>query len=154
MSDAYETFTAYPRKRKKLSEGDSIASNTGHHMEDSIMKDADFMFLKKDKQAEIKTPKERDSIDLLELVCQLHSRSLMHQTKILHDAYVEVRQELELRITKLESEKEKEAVDLLEWMFNAGVIPGMDYNSKVMCWIYQGEEMTSEQLYKQFKQRK
>jgi hypothetical protein len=46
----------------------------------------------------MKTPKERDTLDLLELVCQLHSRSLNAGTKAMHDAYVEARQELESRI--------------------------------------------------------
>ena len=46
----------------------------------------------------MKTPKERDTLDLLELVCQLHSRSLNTGTKAMHDAYVEARQELESRI--------------------------------------------------------
>ena len=105
--------------------------------EDSIMKDAEFMFLKNAKQVEIKTPKERDSIDLLELVCQLHSRSLMHQTKILHDAYVEARQELESRITNIESEKQKEAVEFGEW------------TRKHDLFI----EFTISELYKQFKQK-
>lgn len=46
----------------------------------------------------MKTPKERDTLDLIELVCQLHSRSLNTGTKVMHDAYVEARQELESRI--------------------------------------------------------
>lgn len=46
----------------------------------------------------MKTPKERDTLDLLELVCQLHSRSLNTGTKEIHDAYMEARQELERRI--------------------------------------------------------
>ena len=45
----------------------------------------------------MKTVKERDDLDLLTLVCELHARSLMHQTKVLHDASVEARQELEAR---------------------------------------------------------
>ena len=45
-----------------------------------------------------KPVKERDTLDLLELVCQLHSRSLNIGTKEMHDAYVEARQELESRI--------------------------------------------------------
>ena len=43
--------------------------------------------------------KERDTLSLLELVCQLHSRALMHPSKEMHDAYIEARRELEERIT-------------------------------------------------------
>jgi hypothetical protein len=46
----------------------------------------------------MKTVKERDDLDLLTLVCELHARSIMHMTKELHDASVEARQELESRI--------------------------------------------------------
>lgn len=46
----------------------------------------------------MKTVKERDDLDLLTLVCELHARSLMYMTKELHDANVEARQELESRI--------------------------------------------------------
>jgi len=46
----------------------------------------------------MKTVKERDDLDLLELVCELHSRSIMYMTKELHDASIEARQELESRI--------------------------------------------------------
>lgn len=45
-----------------------------------------------------KPVKERDDLDLLELVCQLHSRSLAYPSKDMHDAYVEARQEMEARI--------------------------------------------------------
>jgi len=47
---------------------------------------------------EPKLVESRDTLDLLELVCQLHSRSLNVGTKEMHDAYVEARQELESRI--------------------------------------------------------
>ena len=46
---------------------------------------------------EIKPVKERDNLDLLELVCQLHSRALQYPSKEMHDAYVEARKELETR---------------------------------------------------------
>lgn len=49
----------------------------------------------------IKTPKERDNMDLLELVCQLHSRALRVGTKEMHDAYLEARVELEYRLNGL-----------------------------------------------------
>lgn len=47
----------------------------------------------------LKTVKERDTLDLFELVCQLHSRALNQpKNKDMHDAYVEARQEMERRI--------------------------------------------------------
>ncbi len=49
----------------------------------------------------MKTLKERGNLDLLELVCQLHSRSLRYNTKELHDAYIEARQEMESRLNEL-----------------------------------------------------
>lgn len=46
-----------------------------------------------------KSVEERDTLDLLELVCQLHSRALNQpKNKDMHDAYVEARQEMERRI--------------------------------------------------------
>jgi len=45
----------------------------------------------------MKTLKERDNLDLLELVCQLHSRAL-GGTKEMDDTYVDARQELEMRL--------------------------------------------------------
>jgi hypothetical protein len=47
---------------------------------------------------EIKSPKEGDSIDLLELVCQLHSRALAYPSEDMHNAYIEARNELEKRL--------------------------------------------------------
>lgn len=48
---------------------------------------------------ELKPPKSRDTLDLLELVCQLHSRGLAHPSnRDLHNAYVEAREEMERRI--------------------------------------------------------
>lgn len=47
---------------------------------------------------EIKNPKELTNLDLLELVCQLHSRVLEFASKEMHDAYIEARQELEARL--------------------------------------------------------
>jgi len=47
----------------------------------------------------LKTPAERDNLDLLELVCQLHHRSIMAGTREMHDAYMEARLELESRLT-------------------------------------------------------
>jgi len=46
----------------------------------------------------MKTPKERDTLDLLELVCQLHYRSIAYPSKAMHDACIEARKELEARI--------------------------------------------------------
>ena len=48
---------------------------------------------------EPKSVESRDTLDLLELVCQLHSRALNQpRNKNMHDAYVETRQEMERRI--------------------------------------------------------
>lgn len=47
---------------------------------------------------EIKKPHQRTDADLLELVCQLHSRSLAVQSESMHNAYVEARQELDKRL--------------------------------------------------------
>ena len=46
----------------------------------------------------MKTVKERETLDLLDLVCQLSGRCLTAGTKEMHDAYVEARKELESRI--------------------------------------------------------
>ncbi len=43
-------------------------------------------------------PKDRNDFDLLELVCQLHSRALSYPSKEMHDASVEARNELENRL--------------------------------------------------------
>lgn len=47
-----------------------------------------------------KPVKERDSLDLLELVCQLRGRSVNFPSKEIHNAYVEARTELESRLSK------------------------------------------------------
>ena len=48
---------------------------------------------------EPKPVEERDTLDLLELVCQLHIRALSQlRNKNMCDAYVEARQEMERRI--------------------------------------------------------
>lgn len=49
----------------------------------------------------IKTLKERDNSDLLELVCQLNCRCLLNTSvsKEVNDAYVEARNEMERRLT-------------------------------------------------------
>lgn len=47
----------------------------------------------------IKTPKERDTLDLLELVCQLHHRALiLPDNEKMHQNYKEARKELENRL--------------------------------------------------------
>lgn len=49
----------------------------------------------------IPTPvKERTDLDLLELVCQLHSRALQYPSEGMHNAYVEARTEMESRLKK------------------------------------------------------
>jgi hypothetical protein len=48
---------------------------------------------------EPKPVEQRDTLDLLELVCQLHSRALNQpRNKNIHDAYLEARREMESRI--------------------------------------------------------
>ena len=47
-----------------------------------------------------KPVKERDNIDLLELVCQLYVRAYHFPSKDMHDAYIEARTELEIRLTQ------------------------------------------------------
>ena len=50
--------------------------------------------------SDIKKPSERDSHDLLELVCQLHGRALANPfSEEMHNAYVEAREELEDRFS-------------------------------------------------------
>jgi hypothetical protein len=45
----------------------------------------------------MKTVKERDFFDLLELVCELHTRAINFPSKEMHDAYIEARREIEER---------------------------------------------------------
>lgn len=45
----------------------------------------------------MKKLKERDNIDLLELVLELHSRALNYPSVIIHNAYITARKELETR---------------------------------------------------------
>jgi|GEM_PF-3923434 len=48
---------------------------------------------------ELKPIKKRNTLDLLELVCQLHCRAASNpKSKITHNAYVKARQEMEHRI--------------------------------------------------------
>jgi len=52
----------------------------------------------------MKTPKERDTRDLIELVLQLHTRAHIINTKEMHDAYVEANNEL---LSRFDQSKEK-----------------------------------------------
>lgn len=45
-----------------------------------------------------KPVKERDNLDLFELILQLHSMAINYPSKEMHDAYMEARNEMELRI--------------------------------------------------------
>ncbi len=48
----------------------------------------------------MKTPKERDSLSLLDLVCQLYYKVLIYpRSKEIKDDYFEARTELESRLT-------------------------------------------------------
>ena len=51
-----------------------------------------------------KPVKERGNLDLIELVFQLHGRSLQFPSKEMHDAYVEARTELEKRASQFPSQ--------------------------------------------------
>jgi hypothetical protein len=52
-------------------------------------------------EIQLKTPKELDSLDLLQLVCELHTRAFINWgSKEFNDTYLEARQELEDRILK------------------------------------------------------
>ena len=55
----------------------------------------------------MKTVKERDDLDLLELSHQLHARSIRSMNKAQHDAYVEARTEVERRIKSYKDELDK-----------------------------------------------
>lgn len=68
----------------------------------------------------VKPVKERDTLDLLNLVCELHARALVYGTKELHDASVEARKELESRLSPSPppppgvEQRAKEIVDLFQ----------------------------------------
>ena len=61
-----------------------------------------------------KPVKERDNLDLIELVFQLHGRSIQFPSKEMHDAYVEARTELEKRASQFPSQGLKLAAQLAE----------------------------------------
>lgn len=48
----------------------------------------------------MKTPKERDTLDLLQLVCELSVRNINFPSEEMHNAYWEARKELESRISE------------------------------------------------------
>ncbi len=52
-----------------------------------------------------KSVKERDNLDLLELVCQLNGRLTTFPSEAMHDAYWEARKELEGRLSRLPVEQ-------------------------------------------------
>ena len=57
------------------------------------------------KEPILKPVVDRDNADLLELVCQLHARTLSATgTKEMHDAYVEAREELDKRLEAYNTE--------------------------------------------------
>ncbi len=53
---------------------------------------------------QIPTPQQRPDLDLLELVCELHSRALNTRTEAMHNHYWEARKELEKRLTNYASQ--------------------------------------------------
>ena len=62
----------------------------------------------------MKTVKERDDLNLLELSHQLHARTIFSNEKAQHDAYVEARTEVERRM-KHNKDKLDEAKALLKY---------------------------------------
>lgn len=73
--------------------------------------------------------RERTDLDLLELVCQLHSRSLNQpHNKGMHDAYVEARKEMESRLRAKETLTKRETIStqILAGMLASGQIDLVD----------------------------
>jgi len=104
----------------------------------------------------MKTPKERDNKDLLELVCQLHNRALRFPTKEMHDAYLEARAELETRfVSQPPASKLWEEVDAVKeppeesgWyktICNDSLCRDLFYSSLDNKWM--SEENGNEVLY-------
>lgn len=69
----------------------------------------------------MKSVKERDNLDLLELVCQLHSRAV-NQThnQLMHDAYVEARKEMESRLSSPSDNTQSIDTELAGKIWDAG----------------------------------
>ena len=64
-------------------------------------------------------PKELSDLDLLELVCQLHSRALNQpDSREMHDAYIEAREEMESRLKDKEAEIREVAVEFAKHVKN------------------------------------
>ncbi len=62
---------------------------------------------KKMEGLKTKELKDRDNLDLFELICELSGRNALHNTKSLHDAYFEARNEFEKRLRALEKERDE-----------------------------------------------
>lgn len=61
-----------------------------------------------------KTVKERDDLDLFNLVCELSGRFAIHQTKELHEALVEARAEMITRFSQHPAEHGVDAIEALK----------------------------------------
>ena len=65
-----------------------------------------------EQQIDAMPVKERDDLNLFNLVCELSGRFAIHQNETLHKAYVEARTEMEARIAgrsaSIEIEKQKD----------------------------------------------
>lgn len=122
--EAYNSRLSYslsPELRDKLKDGEVIGENefsklyqqlfTGNYFSKAAWLNSteeQYQYLSEDyrriiaiplpKEEAVKSLKERSDMDLLELVCQLHSRALNFPSKEMHDAYIEARTELETRI--------------------------------------------------------
>lgn len=73
-----------------------------------------------------KSVQKRGNIDLLELVCQLHSRSLAYPSEEMHNSYIEARQELEKRLPIVNNISEEEFdIKLLSLIIDS---PNIEYD--------------------------
>ncbi len=55
----------------------------------------------------MKELKDRDNLDLFGLICELSGRYALHNTKTLHEAFFEAKNEFEKRLKALEKERDK-----------------------------------------------
>lgn len=86
------------------------------------------------------TVKERTTSDLLELTVQLHTRAAMYNTKELHEAYAEGRNELDSRLTSLNEHYRSKT----EGPFRVGKKSGrtvLDMRGVLLCKFEDGQEM-------------
>lgn len=80
---------------------------------------------------EPKPVKERDNLNLLELVCQLHFRALNFPSKEMHDAYMEARKELEKRLSSHDV-NEDEIIEATIEFCNVNNIPAIPMLTEIL----------------------